>query len=125
MRRMKLIAPILLLFAFSAAAAPPAKQPAPPPDVAAPPAGAERSPTGLYTKVVTPGSGTRVPTDDDYVRIRYTIFSSTGTLLDWIAPPQSVVVAVKLLNRGMHEALLMMQPGETMRVWMNERLGPA
>jgi len=100
-----------------------ATKPSPPADVAAPPADAQKSSTGLFTKKLTAGNGKDTPTDDDMVKMRYTIFSSDGRLIDWIAPPQFVVVATNTMMPGMKETLEMMHPGEKRRAWINERLG--
>jgi len=93
--------------------------------VAAPPADAEKSSTGLFTKELAGGTGTAMPTDDDMVKVRYTLFASDGRLIDWIAPPQFVVVAVNTMMRGMKEEVEMMHVGERRRAWISERLGGA
>lgn len=117
-RMKRLLAPVFLLV-FAAAAT----KPSPPPDVAAPPADAQKSSTGLYTKQLAPPAGTQMPSDDDLVKIRYTIFASDGRLMDWIAPPQFVVVAVNTMTPGMKEEVEMMHVGETRRAWIPEALG--
>lgn len=114
----RLLSPLFLLV-FAAAAT----KPSPPPDVAAPPADAVKSSTGLYTKQLAPPTGTQMPTDDDMVKIRYTIFASDGRLMDWIAPPQFVVVAVNTMTPGMKEEVEMMHIGEKRRAWIPETLG--
>src|SRR5262245_59261310 len=47
-----------------------------PPDVAAPPAEAVKNPSGLVSKVVTPGTGAEKPQDTDFVTVHYTGWSS-------------------------------------------------
>jgi len=64
-----------------------------------------------------------MPTDDDLVKIRYVIFSSDGHLIDWIAPPQFVVLATNTMMPGMKETVEMMRAGERRRAWIPERLG--
>lgn len=113
---------LLSLFAVTALGAV-ATKPSPPADVAAPPADATQSPTGLFTKKLTDGVGPMIPTDDDLVKIRYTLFASDGRLIDWIAPPQFVVVPVNTMMPGMKEQIEMMHPGETRRAWISDRLG--
>jgi peptidylprolyl isomerase len=117
MRRLLAIAS---LFLFAAAA----QKPAPPPDLAAPPSDAVRSPTGLVSKQLAPGSGSPdLASDDDFVKIRFTLWSSDGTLREWIASPQWVVAAVGTLMPGFREAVTTMHPGEQRRLWIPERLG--
>src|SRR5688500_4554297 len=43
-----------------------------PPDVAAPPADAEKTPSGLASKVLSPGKGTEKPEAQDQVTVHYT-----------------------------------------------------
>lgn len=117
-----------LLFALMLFATPPVKRPVPPPapaDVAAPPPTAERSPTGLWTRQLAPPTGTDRPGEDDLVRLRYAIWSSDGTPKDFIAPPQSAIVAIPKLVPGFREALLGMKVGEKRRLWIPESLGAA
>src|SRR5438067_1890764 len=64
-----------------AAPAAPAALPAPP-DVAAPPADAQRTPSGLVTKVLTPGSGTRHPKEGSTVKVNYTGWTTDGKMFD-------------------------------------------
>ena len=120
--------PLALVFTFSLTLAVTglsavATKPSPPPDVAAPPADAIKSPTGLFTKKLVDGTGAEMPTDDDLVKIRYAIFASDGRLVDWIAPPQFVVVPTNTMMSGMKETVEMMRSGERRRAWIPERLG--
>ena len=118
-----------LLLALILFATPPvAKRPVPPSapsDVAAPPPSAERSPTGLFTRQLSPPTGTARPGEDDLVRLRYAIWSSDGTLKDFIPAPLSAIVAVPKLLPGFREALMGMKAGEKRRLWIPESLGAA
>src|SRR5205823_8259558 len=70
-----------ILFAILLAATP--QPPTPPPDLAAPPPDAQNLGNGMITKVLVPGRGPEVPSDEDVVKIRYTLWSSPdGKLLD-------------------------------------------
>ena len=53
-----------------------------PPDVAAPPADAVRTPSGLATKVLTPGTGTRHPRPNSEVRVHYSGWTTDGQMFD-------------------------------------------
>ncbi|HKS24468.1 MAG TPA: FKBP-type peptidyl-prolyl cis-trans isomerase [Thermoanaerobaculia bacterium] len=111
-----------LLFAAILAATTP--QPTPPPDLNTPPADAMNIGNGLITKTITAGKSTEMPSDDDFVKIRYTLWSSPdGKLLDFIAPPQFVAPPVNMLMPGLKQTVTLMHPGETRRSWIQERLG--
>jgi len=113
----------VLLLAVLLAATPPAK-PTPPPDLNTPPADALNVGNGLITKVITPGNGNGLPSDDDIAKIRYTLWSSPdGKLLDYIAPPQWVVAPVGKLMIGLKQTVTLMHPGEHRRSWIDERVG--
>jgi peptidylprolyl isomerase len=111
-----------LLFAVILAATPP--KPVPPPDLNTPPADAMNIGNGLITKTLVAGKSTELPSDDDFVKIRYTLWSSPdGKMLDFIAPPQYVVPPVNMLMPGLKQTVTLMHPGETRRSWIQERLG--
>jgi len=111
-----------LLFAAILAATTP--QPTPPPDLNAPPADAMNIGNGLITKTLAAGKGMAMPSDDDFVKIRYTLWSSPdGKLIDYIAPPQWVVPAVGVMMPGLKQTVTLMHPGEVRRSWIQERLG--
>lgn len=116
--------PILLalLFATATAAAPP--KPSPPPDLSKPPADALAIGNGLTTKQLAPGTSSEMPSDDDFVKMRYTLWSSPdGKMIDYIAPPQWVVAGVGVMNLGLKQTVEMMHPGEKRRSWIEERAG--
>src|SRR4051812_42427449 len=83
---------LLMAFLFAATAcsrgaAPPAQAettpaiPAPP-DVSAPPPDAVRTATGLASKVLTPGTGTRHPRPNSQVVVHYTGWTTDGKMFD-------------------------------------------
>jgi FKBP-type peptidyl-prolyl cis-trans isomerase len=109
-----------ILVLLAAAATTP--KPAPPPDLAAPPADAVNAGNGLITKQLVAGKG-EMPSDDDTVKIRYTLWSSDGTLKDYIAPPQWVAAPVGRLMPGLKQTVTQMHAGELRRAWIEERLG--
>jgi FKBP-type peptidyl-prolyl cis-trans isomerase len=111
-----------LLFAVILAAT--ATKPSPPPDLSTPPADAMNIGNGLITKQLAAGSSAEMPSDDDFVKIRYTLWSSPdGKLVDFIAPPQFVVPAVNMMMPGLKQTVTMMHTGEKRRSWIQERLG--
>ena len=55
---------------------------APPPDLNSPPADAQKSPSGLISKVLTPGKSTEKPAPTDVITVDYTGWTSEGTLHD-------------------------------------------
>mgnify|MGYP003308110193 CR=1 FL=1 len=78
------IAPELLVATFvvvgMAAAA--AAQPSAPEDVAAPPADAERTPSGLASKVVQAGTGSQYPSATSQVTVHYSGWLTSGSMFD-------------------------------------------
>jgi peptidylprolyl isomerase len=101
------------------AAAPPA-----PPDVSAPPANAQRTPSGLASRVLQPGTGTRHPAATNTVEVHYTGWrAENGEMFD-----SSVVRGEPArfpLNRviaGWTEGLQLMVEGEKRRLWIPENL---
>src|SRR5512136_2212994 len=95
----------------------------PPPDVAAPPADAQKTPSGLYTKVITPGTGTVHPHAMDKVTVNYTGWTSDGAMFDSTAARNRP--SVLQLNRvlpGWTEGVQLMVQGEKRRFWIPEKL---
>jgi FKBP-type peptidyl-prolyl cis-trans isomerase len=94
-----------------------------PPDVAKPPADAQKTASGLYTKVITPGTGTEHPGPADQVTVNYTGWQTDGKMFD------STVVRQRPssfpLNRvisGWTEGVQLMVVGEKRRLWVPESL---
>lgn len=123
---------LVVLLAFSAIALVPGvalsqqqtpAAPEAPADVAAPPADAVKSPTGLVSKVLTPGTGTTHPTPLDRVVVHYTGWSADGKVFDSTllrGKPSSFQ-----LNRvlpGWTEGVQLMVTGEKRRFWLPEKL---
>ena len=104
-------------------------QPAPPPppktpeDVTGPPAGAERTPSGLASKVLRPGVGDAHPKASSTVTVHYSGWTTDGKLFD-----SSVVRGDPTsfpLNRvipGWTEGVQLMVVGEKRRFWIPEKL---
>jgi FKBP-type peptidyl-prolyl cis-trans isomerase len=90
-----------------------------PPDVAAPPADAQKTASGLSTKVLTPGTGTDHPRPQDRVRVHYTGWTKDGQMFDTsVTRGQSAVFTVGQVIPGWQEALQLMVKGEKRRIWV-------
>ncbi|MEZ4255341.1 MAG: FKBP-type peptidyl-prolyl cis-trans isomerase [Polyangiales bacterium] len=94
-----------------------------PSDVAAPPADAEKTPSGLASKILTPGTGAEHPRAQDRVKVHYTGWTTDGKMFDSSVKrgtpaefPLSQVIA------GWTEGLQLMIVGEKRRLWIPEEL---
>lgn len=109
---------------------PPVPAPLPaPPDVAAPPADAEKTASGLASKVLSPGKGAEHPRAWDEVTVNYTGWTTDGKMFDssLVAriPGQEVKPATFRLNAvipGWTEGVQLMTEGEKRRFWIPEDL---
>ncbi|NMB76910.1 MAG: peptidylprolyl isomerase [Myxococcales bacterium] len=103
--------------------APEAPQLPAPPDVAAVPADAQKTSSGLASKVLQAGQGTVHPKAEDAVKVHYTGWTTDGKMFD-----SSVVrekPATFPLNRvipGWTEGVQLMVTGEKRRFWIPEEL---
>ncbi len=94
-----------------------------PPDVAAPPADAEKTKSGLATKVLTPGKGTDRPKATDIVTVEYTGWSTKGTMFDSsFARAKASSFPLDRVIAGWSETVQLMVPGEKRRAWIPEEL---
>ena len=96
----------------------PKTQPAPE-DVAAPPEGAEKTESGLYSKVLTKGTGTSHPTATERVRVHYSGWQTDGYNFD--SSLNRGVPATFPLNgviKGWTEGVQLMVEGEKRRFWI-------
>ncbi len=113
------------------AATPPAPvtPPAPPPpapgdlpapaDVKAPPADAEKTPSGLQSKVLAPGTGKEKPTPTDTVEVHYTGWTTDGQMFDSsVKRGQPAKFPVGGVIKGWTEGLQLMVVGEKRRFWI-------
>ncbi|HJL17962.1 MAG TPA: FKBP-type peptidyl-prolyl cis-trans isomerase [Sandaracinaceae bacterium LLY-WYZ-13_1] len=97
-----------------------------PPDVAAPPADAERTPTGLASKVLEAGTGTRHPGPTDTVEVHYTGWTTDGEMFDSsVARGEPIQFPLNGVIAGWTEGVQLMVEGETRRLWIPERLAYA
>jgi len=112
---MRLLYITLLMLAIGAVSAqtPPSQVP-PPSDVAAPPADATKTPSGLVTKVLKPGTGKDHAAKDDVVTVDYTGWTADGNMFDSsVVRGKPITEPVNRLIPGFSEGVQLMSPGET------------
>lgn len=83
--------------------------------------GVVQTASGLQYRVLTPGTGTAKPTDDDVVLINYVGKLTNGTTFDQSRQPTPMPVAGVV--PGFSEALKAMPKGAKYRVWIKPSLG--
>ena len=102
--------------------APPAPAPGDlpaPPDVKAPPADAAKTPSGLASKVLKPGTGKDKPTASDSVEVHYTGWTTDGHMFDSsVKRGQPARFPVGGVIKGWTEGLQLMTVGEKRRFWI-------
>ena len=97
----------------------PAADPNAPADVKAPPADAEKTPSGLASKVLTPGKGKEKPTAEDTVRVHYTGWTTDGVKFDSSVDRGSPAqFPLKGVIKGWTEGVPLMVEGEKRRFWI-------
>lgn len=90
-----------------------------PPDVADPPADAEWSESGLASKLLEKGSGTKKPGPDGVVVAHYTAWTRDGKGFDSsVSRGQPATFPIPRLFPGLKEGLQMMTVGESRRFWI-------
>jgi FKBP-type peptidyl-prolyl cis-trans isomerase len=94
-----------------------------PPDVATPPADAVKTPSGLASKVLTPGTGTRHPRPNSQVRVHYTGWTTDGQMFDSsLTSGQPITFGLNEVIPGWTEGVQMMVEGEKRRFWIPAKL---
>ncbi|HTV19571.1 MAG TPA: FKBP-type peptidyl-prolyl cis-trans isomerase [Polyangiaceae bacterium] len=107
----------------AAQAAPEKPQLPAPADVAAPPANAERTPSGLATVVLQPGTGTEKPTLRDQVKVHYSGWTTDGKMFDSsVTRNRPAEFGVTQVIKGWTEGLQLMTVGEKRRFWIPANL---
>ena len=90
-----------------------------PSDVAAPPADAEKTASGLASKMIKAGTGTTKPTADDTVEVHYTGWTTDGKMFDSSKKRnRTAKFPLKNVIKGWTEGLQLMTEGETRRFWI-------
>lgn len=94
-----------------------------PDDVAAAPADAARTPSGLASKVLKPGTGTAHPGAASRVRVHYTGWTTDGRMFDSsVARGEPIVFGLADVIRGWTEGVQLMVEGEKRRLWIPSEL---
>jgi len=107
------------LVSIKAAIAPP---PAPT-DVAAAPADAEKTASGLASKLLTKGSGTTHPKDSDSVTVHYSGWTTDGKLFDSsVKRGEPTTFPLNGVIKGWTEGVQLMVVGEKRRFWIPANL---
>jgi FKBP-type peptidyl-prolyl cis-trans isomerase len=90
-----------------------------PPDVKAPPADAEKTASGLASKVLTPGKGDEKPTAADTVLVHYTGWTTDGHMFDSsVKRGMPARFPLGQVIKGWTEGLQLMVKGEKRRFWI-------
>jgi FKBP-type peptidyl-prolyl cis-trans isomerase len=95
----------------------------PPPDVAAPPADADKTASGLASKVLSKGTGTEHPTEWDQVKVHYTGWTTDGKMFDSSVPKdRPATFALRSVIPGWTQGVPLMTKGEKRRFWIPQEL---
>ena len=90
-----------------------------PPDVAAAPADAERTASGLASKVLQKGTGDEHPSELDVVTVNYTGWTTDGRMFDTSAKRgKPVEFPLNRVIKGWTEGVQLMVVGEKRRFWI-------
>jgi peptidylprolyl isomerase len=95
------------------------EEPEPPPDVAAPPPDAVRTPSGIASKVLRPGTGNVRPTADSRVTVHYTGWTRDGKMFDSsVVRGEPSEFGLQQVIPGWTEGVQLMVVGEHRRFWI-------
>lgn len=116
--------------ATAAKAADPHEKPMPanedipaPPDVAGPPEDAERTDSGLASKVLQKGDGDYHPAPQDVVQVHYSGWTTDGQMFDSsVKRGQPIAFPLNRVIPGWTEGVGLMVKGEKRRLWIPENL---
>jgi hypothetical protein len=98
----------------------------PPPDVAAPPPDATTTGTGLASKILSPGRGTRHPRPNSRVTVHYTGWTTDGKMFDSsVARNEPSTFGLDGVIPGWTQGVQMMVEGEKRRFWIPAALAYA
>jgi FKBP-type peptidyl-prolyl cis-trans isomerase len=97
--------------------------PSTPDDVAAPPETAERTASGLASRVLEPGTGMRRPEATSRVQVHYSGWTTDGELFDSsVLRGEPATFGLNQVIAGWTEGLQLMVEGETRRLWIPTEL---
>ena len=110
---------LVVALAANVAAEPQAAKPVPaPPDVAAPPKDAQKTSSGLASKVLVPGKGKDHPKSTSQVTVHYTGWTTDGKMFDSSVGSQPITFPLNGVIKGWTEGLQLMVVGEKRRFWI-------
>jgi len=114
---------VAVAFLASATLALSAESIRPPDDVAAPPGEAEKTASGLASKVLRPGKGTTHPAKTGVVTVHYTGWTTDGKRFDSsVARGKPRTFRLDKVIPGWTEGVQLMVAGEKRRFWIPEKL---
>lgn len=91
----------------------------PPSDVSAPPAEAEKTASGLASRVIQKGTGTEHPAAHDMVEVHYTGWTTDGKMFDSsVARGNPAQFPLNAVIKGWTEGVQLMVVGEKRRFWI-------
>jgi peptidylprolyl isomerase len=94
-----------------------------PADVAAPPADAEKTASGLASKVLQKGTGAEKPSAEDLVKVHYTGWMTSGKMFDSsVKRGEPASFPLNRVIKGWTEGLQLMVVGEKRRFWIPAEL---
>jgi peptidylprolyl isomerase len=97
--------------------------PTTPADVAAPPADAQKTKSGLVSKVLKPGTGAAHPKGTSTVTVHYSGWKPDGKMFDSsVVTGASVTFPLDKVIKGWTEGVQLMVTGETRRFWIPGKL---
>jgi FKBP-type peptidyl-prolyl cis-trans isomerase len=110
---------LIAALAIPVAAEPQATKPVPaPPDVAAPPKDAQKTSSGLASKVIVPGKGKEHPKSTSQVTVHYTGWTTDGKMFDSSVGGQPATFPLDRVIKGWTEGVQLMVVGEKRRFWI-------
>jgi peptidylprolyl isomerase len=98
-------------------------RPTAPADVAAPPADAVKTPSGLFYKILRPGTGTQHPRSHEKVLVNYSGWTTDGQMFDSsVLKGEPMELPLSVVIAGWNEGLQLMTTGEIVRFWIPQKL---
>jgi peptidylprolyl isomerase len=98
-------------------------RPVAPADVAAPPADAMKTPSGLFYKILRPGTGTQHPRSHEKVLVDYSGWTTDGQMFDSsVLKGEPMEIPLAAVIPGWNEGLQLMTAGEIVRFWIPQKL---
>ncbi len=99
------------------------EMPVAPPDVAKPPADAEKTRSGLASKVLQPGTGTKRPGKFSQVTVHYSGWTTDGKMFDSsVVRGTPATFPLDQVIEGWTEGVQLMVVGEKRRFWIPENI---